>query len=54
MSDSDREKVAERLREQAEQCLRLANSTSDKRIALELRKLADDCLRAAAELPHLH
>jgi hypothetical protein len=45
---------AERLREQAELCLRMANRTTDERVAHELRKLANDCLRAASETPTIH
>jgi len=52
-SNSDND-AAERLRTQAELCLRLANRASDERIARELRKLAEDCLRAAAETPTIH
>ena len=50
----DDDDAAERLRQQAILCLRLANKTKDKRIARELRKLADDCLRAATERPVIH
>jgi hypothetical protein len=46
--------AAERLREQAELCLRMANRTTDERVAHELRKLANDCLRAASETPTIH
>lgn len=52
--NSHHEDAAERLRAQAEHCLRLANSTQDQRIARELRKLAEECLRAATDQPTIH
>jgi len=52
--DPNDDDAAERLRQQAMLCLRLADKATDKRLARELRKLADDCLRAATEQPVIH